>query len=39
MFFDTGRMVIIVLLFVAYAMLLNAVVTRILYRATRWVPA
>jgi ABC-type nitrate/sulfonate/bicarbonate transport system permease component len=39
MFFDTGRMVIIVLLFVAYAMLLNAVVSRILYRATRWVPA
>ena len=38
-FFDTGRMVIIVLLFVGYALLLNRLVTRVLYRATRWVPA
>jgi ABC-type nitrate/sulfonate/bicarbonate transport system permease component len=38
-FFDTGRMVIIVLLFVGYALLLNRLVTSLLYRATRWVPA
>jgi ABC-type nitrate/sulfonate/bicarbonate transport system permease component len=38
-FFDTGRMVIVVLLFVGYALLLNRLVTSILYRATRWVPA
>jgi ABC-type nitrate/sulfonate/bicarbonate transport system permease component len=38
-FFDTGRMVIIVLLFVGYALLLNRLVTSALYRATRWVPA
>jgi ABC-type nitrate/sulfonate/bicarbonate transport system permease component len=38
-FFDTGRMVIIVLLFVGYALLLNQLVTSLLYRATRWVPA
>jgi len=38
-FFDTGRMVIVVLLFVGYALLLNSVVTWVLYRATRWVPA
>lgn len=38
-FFDTGRMVIIVLLFIGYAVLLNVVVTWILYRTTRWVPS
>jgi ABC-type nitrate/sulfonate/bicarbonate transport system permease component len=38
-FFDTGRMVIVVLLFVAYALVLNRIVTWALYRATRWVPA
>ncbi len=37
-FFDTGRMVIIVLLFIAYALLLNALVVHISYRLTRWVP-
>lgn len=37
-FFDTGRMVVVVLLFIAYAVALNAVVTRLLYRLTRWVP-
>jgi ABC-type nitrate/sulfonate/bicarbonate transport system permease component len=38
LFFDTGRMVIIVMLFVGYAMLLNSLVTTTLYRLTRWVP-
>jgi ABC-type nitrate/sulfonate/bicarbonate transport system permease component len=38
-FFDTGRMVIVVLLFIGYALALNAVVSRLLYYATRWVPA
>lgn len=39
MFFDTGRMVVIVLLFVGYAVLLNELVVRISYRLTRWVPS
>jgi ABC-type nitrate/sulfonate/bicarbonate transport system permease component len=39
MFFDTGRMVIIVLLFVGYAVLLNGLVVRISYHLTRWVPS
>jgi len=39
LFFDTGRMVIIVLLFVGYAMLLNSMVISILYRLTKWVPS
>ncbi len=39
MFFDSGRMVIIVLLFVGYAVLLNALVVQIAYRLTRWVPS
>ncbi len=38
-FFDTGRMVIIVLLFIGYAVFLNSLVAWILYRATRWVPS
>jgi len=38
-FFDTGRMVIVVLLFIGYAVALNALVSRVLYRVTRWVPA
>jgi ABC-type nitrate/sulfonate/bicarbonate transport system permease component len=39
MFFDTGRMVVIVLLFVGYAVLLNGVIVRLSYRLTRWVPS
>jgi ABC-type nitrate/sulfonate/bicarbonate transport system permease component len=39
MFFDTGRMVVIVLLFVSYAVLLNELVVRVSYRLTRWVPS
>lgn len=38
-FFDTGRMVIVVLLFVGYAVLLNTSVVWISYRMTRWVPS
>jgi len=38
-FFDTGRMVVVVLLFVIYAVALNGAVTWVLYRVTRWVPA
>lgn len=38
-FFDTGRMVIIVLMFIGYALLLNSCVVRISYRLTRWVPS
>ncbi len=38
MFYDTGRMIIIIILFVIYGVVLNAAVVRFSYYLTRWVP-
>lgn len=38
MYFDTGRMLVIVALLILYGVILNAMLVRVSYRLTKWIP-